>query len=54
MKETISAWLLGTFFFAGLALAGYEGDWFPWINIGGCFILVMSGAAAEHYFGKDR
>lgn len=54
LSETALAWILGTIFFMGLALAGSEGDWFPWINIVGGLLLVIAGAAAEHFFRKDR
>jgi hypothetical protein len=37
--QTILAFL----FLLGIVIAGSDGDWFPWINIGG---LALSGVSA--------
>lgn len=34
--------LLAGLFLVGIVVAGSDGDWFPWINIGG---LALSGVA---------
>lgn len=46
-------WILGALIFFGLALAGSEGEWFPWANLaglvlfGGFVLLASSGEPLE-------
>jgi len=36
------AWIIGLFFCCGIAMASNDGYWFPWINIVGVFVTLMS------------
>lgn len=44
------SWIAGTLFIVGLALAGSDGSWFPWINFAGIFIFGLSAWTANRFF----
>jgi len=41
MKQSL-IWISGGAFAVGIALAGSDGDWFPWINIAGVILIWAS------------
>jgi len=41
MKIKFENSILGISFAAGLLVAGSDGDWFPWINGAGIFMLAL-------------
>jgi len=53
-KIGIKDWILGTLFVIGILIAGSDGDWFPWFNIAGVFIVGIFMVAAIRIFSKEK
>lgn len=41
MKQNIQNLIMGLLFAVGLLIAGSDGEWFPWINGVGLFMLAL-------------
>jgi len=53
----IKSWILGSMYAAGILIAGSDGDWFPWFNYAGLFIvgifmLVVTRIFSNHKIGR--
>lgn len=47
-------WVTGLLLFAGIALAGSSGPWFPWPNLAGAGMFVAFAALAGRQKARRR